>query len=69
MAPTALRSGPFVRPGDASRRTSSEPDVEERPARSTYVRESNHEQPVGVIEMPRFMGFVRMEENIGAPPQ
>jgi len=22
-----------------------------------------------VIEMPRFMGFVRMEEGIGAPPQ
>ncbi len=26
-------------------------------------------QPLGVIEMPRFMGFVRMEENVGTPPQ
>src|SRR6188768_4593667 len=24
---------------------------------------------VGVIEMPRFMGFVRMEEGVGTPPQ
>src|SRR4051794_6336840 len=26
-------------------------------------------QPGGVIEMPRFMGFVRMEEGVGTPPQ
>jgi hypothetical protein len=26
-------------------------------------------QRVGVIEMPRFMGFVRMEEGVGTPPQ
>src|SRR6478735_5373269 len=25
--------------------------------------------PLGVIKMPRFMGFVRMEEGIGTPPQ
>src|SRR3982750_385533 len=33
-------------------------------------RPSNqNQQPEGVIEMPRFMGFVRMEENVGTPPQ
>src|SRR3954451_20582166 len=26
-------------------------------------------QPGGVIEMARFMGFVRMEEGLGTPPQ
>src|SRR4051794_31740074 len=26
-------------------------------------------QPPGVISMPRFMGFVRMEEGIGTPPK
>src|SRR3954452_2805745 len=30
---------------------------------------SNPQQPGGVISMPRFMGFVRMEEGIGTPPQ
>jgi hypothetical protein len=44
-------------------------DVEARPRRSTYGQESTFQQPPGVIEMPRFMGFVRMEENIGTPPQ
>jgi hypothetical protein len=44
-------------------------DVEDRPRRSTYVREAVTQQPGEVIEMPRFMGFVRMEENIGMPPQ
>src|SRR5580765_7881235 len=24
---------------------------------------------LGVIEMPRFMGFVRLEEGVGTPPQ
>ena len=33
------------------------------------MRESNSHQPEGLINMPRFMGFVRMEEGIGAPPQ
>src|SRR3954467_10096640 len=28
-----------------------------------------HQQPVGVSDMPRFMGFVRMEEGVGTPPQ
>src|SRR6187200_3237859 len=44
-------------------------DVEERGSRSTYVRQATPRQPVGVIEMPRFMGFVRMEEGVGTPPQ
>jgi hypothetical protein len=44
-------------------------DVEEPRSRSTYVRDATPQQPVGVIEMPRFMGFVRMEEGVGTPPQ
>jgi hypothetical protein len=43
-------------------------DVEERGRHSTYVRQSSpHNQEE--IEMPRFMGFVRMEEGVGTPPQ
>jgi hypothetical protein len=37
-------------------------------ARRTYDT-ATHQQPTGVIEMPRFMGFVRMEEGVGTPPQ
>jgi hypothetical protein len=44
-------------------------DVEEAATRSTYVREATPQPPGGVIEMPRFMGFVRMEEGVGTPPQ
>jgi hypothetical protein len=44
-------------------------DVEDLGSRSTYVREASPPQPPGVIEMPRFMGFVRMEEGLGTPPQ
>jgi hypothetical protein len=37
------------------------------------VRRTSDKQPtqqaLGVIEMPRFMGFVRMEEGVGTPPQ
>jgi len=44
-------------------------DVEERSNRSTYVRETFRQQPERVVQMPRFMGFVRMEEGIGTPPQ
>jgi hypothetical protein len=33
------------------------------------VRESNSPLPEGLIKMPRFMGFVRMDEGTGAPPQ
>jgi hypothetical protein len=44
-------------------------DVEDSAGRSTYVREATTRQPDGVMTMPRFMGFVRMEENIGMPPQ
>jgi hypothetical protein len=44
-------------------------DVEDRDSRSTYVHEAPSRQPVGVIKMPRFMGFVRMEEGVGTPPQ
>ena len=47
----------------------SEVDVEEPFGRSTYGRESKSHQPEGLINMPRFMGFVRMEEGIGTPPQ
>jgi hypothetical protein len=47
----------------------SEVDVEEPGSRSTYVREATPQQPIGVIKMPRFMGFVRMEEGVGTPPQ
>jgi hypothetical protein len=43
--------------------------VEAPRSRSTYVREATPRQPVGVIKMPRFMGFVRMEEGVGTPPQ
>jgi hypothetical protein len=55
---TAIRAGEF-----------SKVDVEKPRGRSTYVRERHHQQPPGVIEMPRFMGFVRMEEGVGTPPQ
>jgi hypothetical protein len=44
-------------------------DVEDRDGRSTYVHEATSRQPPGVMTMPRFMGFVRMEEGIGTPPQ
>jgi hypothetical protein len=44
-------------------------DVEEAGGRSTYVREATFQQSGGVITMPRFMGFVRMEEGVGTPPQ
>jgi hypothetical protein len=44
-------------------------DVEGPGSRSTYVRQTTPRQAEGVIEMPRFMGFVRMEEGIGTPPQ
>jgi hypothetical protein len=47
----------------------SQVDVEGLGSRSTYVHEAVPRQPVGVIEMPRFMGFVRMEEGVGMPPQ
>jgi len=47
----------------------SEVDVETPGRRSTYVREATPQQRVGVIKMPRFMGFVRMEEGVGTPPQ
>jgi len=30
---------------------------------------ANPDDLQGVIEMPRFMGFVRMEEGVGTPPQ
>jgi hypothetical protein len=44
-------------------------DVETCSTGSTYGHEAAHQQPPGVIEMPRFMGFVRMEEGVGTPPQ
>jgi hypothetical protein len=44
-------------------------DVEAPGRRSTYVREATPQRPLGVIKMPRFMGFVRMEEGVGTPPQ
>jgi hypothetical protein len=44
-------------------------DVEDPDGRSTYVHEATSRQPPGVSTMPRFMGFVRMEEGIGTPPQ
>lgn len=44
-------------------------DVEERAVRSTYVGKSNFHQSGGLIRLPRFMGFVKMEEGMGAPPQ
>jgi hypothetical protein len=47
----------------------SQVDVEGLGGCSTYVHEAVPRQPVGVIEMPRFMGFVRMEEGVGTPPQ
>src|SRR5688572_22782520 len=46
-----------------------EVDVETRHARSTYVRQPTHRTTGGTITMPRFMGFVRMEEGIEMPPQ
>jgi hypothetical protein len=46
-----------------------EVDVEARHARSTYVRQPTHRTTGGTITMPRFMGFVRMEEGIEMPPQ
>src|SRR3954468_13961858 len=60
------RSGSSPRP-DAEK--TSEVDVEAPLAGSTYGRESNSQQPEGLINMPRFMGFVKMEEGIGQPPQ
>jgi hypothetical protein len=44
-------------------------DVGMRGSRSTYVRQATVRQPGGVRKMPRFMGFVRMEEGVGTPPQ
>ncbi len=44
-------------------------DVEDPDSRSTYVHQATPRQPVGVIKMPRFMGFVRMEEGVATPPQ
>ena len=44
-------------------------DVEMPGSGSTYVHEAPPQQPRGVTEMPRFMGFVRMEEGVGTPPQ
>jgi hypothetical protein len=46
-----------------------EVDVEARHARSTYVRQPTHRTTGGTITMPRFMGFVRMEEGIEVPSQ
>jgi hypothetical protein len=46
-----------------------EVDVEARHARSTYVRQPTHRTTGGTITMPRFMGFVRMQEGIEMPPQ
>src|SRR6188508_3479150 len=43
--------------------------VESRPRRSTYGHEATDQPRGGAIEMPRFMGFVRMEEGVGTPPQ
>src|SRR5689334_13595962 len=42
-----------------------------RRARSPFdVRATDHQPtPEGPPQMPRFMGFVKMEEGIGAPPQ
>src|SRR5919112_5041119 len=48
---------------------SSRADVEVPGRRSTYEREAKPQQPGGVIKMPRFMGFVRMAEGVGTPPQ
>ncbi|WP_344065538.1 YciI family protein [Terrabacter lapilli] len=44
-------------------------DVDDRDRRSTYEYQAPPRQPTGVIAMPRFMGFVRMEEGVGTPPQ
>jgi hypothetical protein len=44
-------------------------DVEERHGRSTREYEGHSKATRGEIDMPRFMGFVRMEEGIGMPPQ
>ena len=38
------------------------------PVRLIGEKFTNH-KPRGVIDMPRFMGFVRMEEGVGTPPQ
>src|SRR4029078_1156817 len=69
-----LWSGRCTRPGRAPQNVceledTSQADVEEPGNRSTYVRVATPQQPVGVIGMPRFMGFVRMEEGVGTPPQ
>jgi hypothetical protein len=53
----------------AAREKTAMVDVEKPGSRSTYVREATPRQPVGVSKMPRFMGFVRMEEGVGTPPQ
>jgi hypothetical protein len=39
------------------------------PIRRTDVRASTIDLTEGGIEMPRFMGFVRMAEGVGTPPQ
>jgi hypothetical protein len=44
-------------------------DVEAPGTRSTYGQESNSPSTSRSDKMPRFMGFVRMEEGIGMPPQ
>src|SRR4051794_40557091 len=64
-----LDCGPVGQQDDGELEESSRVDVETPGSRSTYVRQASHRQPVGVIEMPRFMGFVRMEEGVGTPPQ
>jgi hypothetical protein len=38
------------------------------PVRLIGEKFTNHKSK-GVIDMPRFMGFVRMEEGVGTPPQ
>jgi hypothetical protein len=43
--------------------------MSKNPAADRRTGENQPRQRAGVIDMPRFMGFVRMEEGIGMPPQ
>jgi hypothetical protein len=62
--------GEATRRVDQVDRKTSGSDVENPHAQSTYVRENALERTRRrVIEMPRFMGFVRMEEGVGTPPK
>jgi hypothetical protein len=63
--PPAHRSLRSLRGAEESR----DVRVEDLAGRSTYLQTQQLPQPKGLITMPRFMGFVRMEEGVGSPPQ